>query len=120
MADETPARQIRPGAKKPLLMRPSNNYALALPERTMRDLNAVIAAGIHDRSAVFELTATDLGGRDFALFSGLARFLEQFAGIRFDPDALNFIGDIASEETLAYLQRYSFSGMISAYPEGEA
>jgi nicotinate phosphoribosyltransferase len=118
MPDQPPIK--RPIARKPLAMRPSNNYAIAMPERTLRELDAAVLAGVQDRAAVFELTATDLGERSFGIFSGLARFLEQFAGIRFDNDALNFIGELVSEETLAYLQRYSFAGMISAYPEGEA
>lgn len=89
-------------------------------ELTMVD--AARASGRASRSAVFEVFARRLpDGRRFGVVAGTGRLMEAITDFRFTAPELNFLSDnaIVSDQTLAWLAEYRFSGNIRGYHEGE-
>ncbi|MBP3222625.1 MAG: nicotinate phosphoribosyltransferase [Actinomycetaceae bacterium] len=85
-------------------------------------LDSAIASGKAWRSSVFEVFGRRLpGGRRYGVVCGTDRILEAINNFRFTDDELSYLRslNILSEETLKYLNDFSFQGNLYAYPEGE-
>ncbi|MER3455861.1 MAG: nicotinate phosphoribosyltransferase [candidate division GAL15 bacterium] len=59
--------------------------------------------------------------RAFLLHAGLDTVLDYLEGLRFGPEALDYLRslDLFDEEFLDYLRRFRFTGDVRALPEGE-
>jgi nicotinate phosphoribosyltransferase len=85
-------------------------------------LDAALRAGVAERPVVFEVFARSLPqGRRFGVYAGLERLLDALERFRFGAEELDWLAGrhFLSDETLAWLARYRFSGNIHSYPEGE-
>lgn len=85
-------------------------------------LDAALQAGIGDRPAVFECFARRLpDGRRYGVTAGLGRLTDAIRRFRPDVGRLDWLSDrgFLSDETLAWLSEYRFTGDIHAYREGE-
>jgi nicotinate phosphoribosyltransferase len=79
-------------------------------------------SGAADRRCVFEVFARSLPGRRrYGVLAGVGRLLEALPHVRFDADALDFLGSqgVVDRATCEWLSGYRFSGAIDAYAEGE-
>ena len=85
-------------------------------------LDAALRAGTADRDSVFEVFARSLpGGRRFGVVAGTGRLLEAISEFRFGDEELAWLAEekVVSEQALAWLADYRFSGSIAGYQEGE-
>ena len=96
--------------------------ALLTDHYELSALDAVLASGIDDHRAVFELFGRGLPpGRRYGVVAGQARAMDAVARFRFGDEELEFLearGFLAST-TLAWLADYRFSGTIDGYRDGE-
>lgn len=93
----------------------TDRYELTMLDAALRD-------GTAGRRCVFEVFARRLpGGRRFGVVAGTGRLLEAIRHFRFGEEELRFLRDerIVSDDTLAFLESYRFTGSISGYREGE-
>ncbi|MBM7825190.1 nicotinate phosphoribosyltransferase [Arcanobacterium pluranimalium] len=89
-------------------------------ELTMID--SALKSGTANRKSVFELFGRRLpGNRRYGVVAGTARALEAVENFRFSSEEIDYLREtrIVSEETLAWLENYQFTGNIYGYPEGE-
>ncbi|AZR01922.1 nicotinate phosphoribosyltransferase [Trueperella pyogenes] len=89
-------------------------------ELTMID--SAMKSGTANRRSVFEVFGRRLPGhRRYGVVAGVGRALEAVKNFRFGPEEIDYLrhADILSEETLAWLADYRFSGDIYGYREGE-
>ncbi len=94
----------------------TDRYELTMIDAALRD-------GRADRPCVFELFTRRLpAGRRFGVVAGTGRFLAALAEFRFGDPELDWLRThaVVSEDTLAWLADYRFTGSISGYREGEA
>lgn len=85
-------------------------------------VQAARTSGAADRRCVFEVFARSLPGRRrFGVVAGVGRLLELLPHVRFDADALDFLGSqgVVDRATCEWLASYRFTGSIDAYAEGE-
>lgn len=100
--------------------RPSTALFTDRYELTM--LDAALQAGTAGHPATFEVfTRAVPEGRTHGVFAGVGRLVEALEDFRFGPSELAWLGAarVVSDATLAWLERYRFSGDIWAYAEGE-
>ncbi|HVL60274.1 MAG TPA: nicotinate phosphoribosyltransferase [Microbacterium sp.] len=93
----------------------TDRYELTMLDAALRD-------GTAKRRCVFELFARRLpGGRRFGVVGGTGRLLGLVRDFRFGDDELRYLRDanVVDAETIAYLERYRFTGSIIGYREGE-
>ncbi len=89
-------------------------------ELTMID--AALRAGTAHRRSVFELFARRLpDGRRFGVVAGTGRLLDLLREFRFGAEELEWLSAerVVSDETLAWLADFRFTGSIRGYREGE-
>ncbi len=89
-------------------------------ELTMID--AALRAGTAHRRSVFELFARRLpDGRRFGVVAGTGRLLDLLREFRFGAEELEWLSAerVVSDETLAWLADFRFTGGIRGYREGE-
>ena len=93
----------------------TDRYELTMVDAALRD-------GTAHRPSVFELFGRRLpGARRFGVVAGTGRLLSHLREFRFGDDELRFLRDerVVSDETLAYLADFRFTGTITGYREGE-
>src|SRR3954471_16790125 len=101
---------------------PGPSTALYTDHYELSALDAVLAAGIGDRRAVFEVFSRALPmGRRYGVVMGVARAVEAVDRFRFGDAELEFLGqrDFLRPETLEWLAALRFSGTIDGYRDGE-
>ena len=85
-------------------------------------LDAALKDGTANRKGVFEIFTRHLPeGRRYGVVAGTGRILDALERFHLDDDDLRFLSDrkIVSAETIAWLERFHFSGSIKGYREGE-
>ncbi|WP_407452010.1 nicotinate phosphoribosyltransferase [Bifidobacterium pullorum] len=85
-------------------------------------LDAALKDGTANRKCVFEIFTRHLPeGRRYGVVAGTGRILDALERFHLDDDDLRFLSDrnIVSAETIAWLERFHFSGSIKGYREGE-
>lgn len=85
-------------------------------------LDAALRDGTANRKCVFEIFTRHLPeGRRYGVVAGTGRILDALERFHLDDDDLRFLSDrnIVSAETIAWLERFHFSGSIKGYREGE-
>ena len=85
-------------------------------------LDAALKDGTANRKCVFETFTRHLPeGRRYGVVAGTGRILDALERFHLDDDDLRFLSDrkIVSAETIAWLERFHFSGSIKGYREGE-
>jgi nicotinate phosphoribosyltransferase len=85
-------------------------------------LDAARQSGVAGEPVVFEVFTRSLPpGRGHGVFCGLGRLVDAIGRFRFGPDELSWLAGrrIVSDETLAWLSAYRFTGTVRAYREGE-
>ena len=85
-------------------------------------LDAALKDGTANRKCVFEIFTRHLPeGRRYGVVAGTGRILDALERFHLDDDGLRFLSDrkIVSAETIAWLERFHFSGSIKGYREGE-
>lgn len=100
----------------------TSSTALLTDRYELTMLAAALRDGTASRPCVFELFSRRLsGGRRFGVFAGTGRLLSLLRDFRFGEDELRFLRDahVVDAATLAYLEKYRFTGSISGYREGE-
>src|SRR5207248_4733808 len=93
----------------------TDHYELTMVDAAMR-------SGTADRRCVFEVFARSLPGRRrYGVAAGVGRLLELLPYLRFDADALDFLGSqgVVDAATCDWLAGYRFTGSIDGYAEGE-
>jgi nicotinate phosphoribosyltransferase len=91
-----------------------------LYELTM--LDGALRSGVAGHRAVFEVFARQLPrGRRYGVIAGPARLVPLIEEFRFGDREIDFLGGLGvlSEQTLAWLRSFRFSGDISGFAEGE-
>lgn len=85
-------------------------------------LDAALKDGTANRKCVFEIFTRHLPeGRRYGVVAGTGRILDALERFHLDDDDLRFLSDrnIVSAETIAWLERFHFSGSVKGYREGE-
>lgn len=85
-------------------------------------LDAALKDGTANRRCVFEVFTRHLPeGRRYGVVAGTGRILDELERFRLRDEDLRFLSDrhIVSRETIAWLERFRFSGSIKGYREGE-
>ncbi len=85
-------------------------------------LDAALQAGTADLPATFEVFTRRLPpGRRAGVFAGLTRLLDALESFCFGPDELEWLArsNVVSAPALDWLARFSFTGDVHAYSEGE-
>ena len=85
-------------------------------------LDAALKDGTANRKCVFEIFTRHLPeGRRYGVVAGTGRILDALERFHLDDDDLRFLSNrkIVSAETIAWLERFHFSGSIKGYREGE-
>lgn len=85
-------------------------------------LDAALRDGTANRKCVFEIFTRHLPeGRRYGVVAGTGRILDALERFHLDDEDLRFLSDrkIVSAETIAWLERFHFSGSIKGYREGE-
>ncbi|WP_419497370.1 nicotinate phosphoribosyltransferase [Bifidobacterium pullorum] len=85
-------------------------------------LDAALRDGTANRKCVFEIFTRHLPeGRRYGVVAGTGRILDALERFHLDDDDLRFLSDrnIVSAETIAWLERFHFSGSVKGYREGE-
>ena len=85
-------------------------------------LDAALKDGTANRKCVFEIFTRHLPeGRRYGVVAGTGRILDALERFHLDDDDLRFLSDrkIVSAETIAWQERFHFSGSIKGYREGE-
>lgn len=85
-------------------------------------LDAALKDRTANRKCVFEIFTRHLPeGRRYGVVAGTGRILDALERFHLDDDDLRFLSDrnIVSAETIAWLERFHFSGSIKGYREGE-
>ena len=85
-------------------------------------LDAALKDGTANRKCVFEIFTRHLPEvRRYGVVAGTGRILDALERFHLDDDDLRFLSDrkIVSAETIAWLERFHFSGSIKGYREGE-
>ena len=74
------------------------------------------------RQAVFEVYARSLPtGRRYGIVGGVGRVADAVRNFHFDDEAMRYLATIPAltKESLRWLENYTFTGDIRAYPEGD-
>ena len=103
-------------------MQPHLSTAFFTDHYELTMLNAALRDGTADRPCVFEAFARRLPeGRRYGVVGGTGRLIEELERFRFTDDELRFLRDnqVVDADTVAWLERYTFSGDIVGYREGE-
>lgn len=85
-------------------------------------LDAALKDGTANRRCVFEIFTRHLPeGRRYGVVAGTGRILDALERFHLSDEDLKFLADrhIVSPETIAWLERFRFSGTIKGYREGE-
>ena len=85
-------------------------------------LDAALKDGTANRKCVFEIFTRHLPeGRRYGVVAGTGRILDALERFHLDDDDLRFLSGrkIVSAETIAWLERFHFSGSVKGYREGE-
>ena len=85
-------------------------------------LDAALKDGTANRKCVFEIFTRHLPeGRRYGVVAGTGRILDALERFHLDDEDLRFLSDrkIVSAETIAWLERFHFSGSVKGYREGE-
>lgn len=85
-------------------------------------IESAMQSGTANRRSVFELFGRRLPGhRRYGVVAGVGRALEAVKNFRFGPEEIDYLrqANVVSEETLAFLTDFTFSGDIYGYREGE-
>lgn len=85
-------------------------------------LEAALASGVAHHRSVFEVFARRIpAGRRYGVVGGVGRIIEAIKSFRFGPAEMAYLRErnFLNEETLSYLENYSFSGTLHAYREGD-
>jgi nicotinate phosphoribosyltransferase len=100
----------------------TRSTALLTDRYELTMLQAALAHGTADRRSVFEVFARRLpDGRRYGVVAGTGRLVDDLAAFRFGDDELRFLADagVVDAATLRWLARYSFTGDVWGYAEGE-
>lgn len=101
---------------------PAGSVALLTDQYELTMIDAALRSEVADLPATFEVFCRRLPpGRRYGVVAGTGRLLAALGDFRFGPAELDFLrqGGIVSEEGLARLAEFSFSGDICGYCEGE-
>ncbi|MGI5245224.1 nicotinate phosphoribosyltransferase [Dactylosporangium sp. CA-139066] len=85
-------------------------------------LSAALRDGTADRRCVFEVFARRLPtGRRYGVVAGTGRLLDLISSFRFGPEEIEFLSGrgIVDPATAEWLGKYTFSGDVDGYAEGE-
>ena len=85
-------------------------------------LDAALKDGTANRKCVFEIFTRHLPeGRRYGVVAGTGRILDALERFHLDDEDMRFLSDrnIVSAESIAWLERFHFSGSIKGYREGE-
>lgn len=85
-------------------------------------LDAALQDGTAHRQCIFEVYTRHLPqGRRYGILAGTGRLIEAIQAFHFTQEDLSFLSDrhIVSNQTLKWLENYSFKGSIRGYREGE-
>ncbi len=100
--------------------RSNSSLGLFTDKYELTMLEGFIKAGIQDRKAVFELFARKLPtGRKYGIVAGTQRAIESIVNFGFSESDLDYLSEFLSRETVDYLSKYSFSGTVMGYAEGD-
>ena len=94
----------------------TDRYELTMLQAALRD-------GTAHRHCVFEVFTRRLpAGRRYGVLAGTGRVLEAVTAFRFGDAELSWLSaeGVVDAGTLAFLERYRFSGDMTGYAEGEA
>lgn len=100
----------------------TTSTALLTDRYELTMLAAALRDGTASRPSVFELFSRRLsGGRRFGVVAGTGRLLSLLREFRFGDEELRFLRDnhVVDADSLAYLEKYRFTGSIRGYREGE-
>ena len=101
---------------------PTTSTALLTDRYELTMVDAALRVGIGSRRSVFEVFTRSLPpGRRYGVVAGTGRLLEHLQNFRFGPAELDWLRkqQLVSDDTLAWLEAYRFSGSIRGYREGE-
>jgi len=101
---------------------PAASVALLTDQYELTMIDAALRSGVADLPATFEVFCRRLPpGRRYGVVAGTGRLLAALGDFHFGPAELDFLrqGGIVSEDGLARLAEFSFSGDICGYREGE-
>jgi nicotinate phosphoribosyltransferase len=99
-----------------------NSSALHTDHYELTMVDAALRAGTASEQVVFEVFTRSLpAGRRYGVFAGLGRFLDALDAFVFGDDEIRWLAErgFLSEETMAWLGDFRFSGHVHAYREGE-
>ena len=99
------------------------SVALLTDHYELTMVQAARHSGAAERRCVFEVFARSLPGRRrYGVVAGVGRLLELLPHLRFDADALDFLGShgVVDRGTCEWLAGFRFTGSIDGYAEGEA
>ena len=102
--------------------RPGPSTALLTDQYELTMLQAALADGTGHRRSVFELFPRRLPeGRRYGVVAGVGRALDAIEDFRFDEPQVEFLRSegIVDDVTAGWLSRFSFTGDIWGYAEGE-
>ena len=91
-----------------------------LYELTM--LDGALRSGVAGHRAVFEVFTRSLPpGRRYGVIAGTGRLVTLIEDFRFGDQEIDFLSELGvlSEQTLAWLRRFRFSGEVSGFADGE-
>lgn len=99
-----------------------NSTAFLVDKYELTMLQSALEDGLANKKAVFELFGRRLPhGRSYGIVGGIGRAIEAVKNFRFTPEQIAYLREdpIFTDETIAYLENYHFTGNIDAYQEGE-
>lgn len=101
---------------------PPASTALFTDHYELTMLQSALETGLAERRSVFEVFARKLPqGRRYGVVGGVSRVLEAVTNFRFGPEEIAHLSanNVVSEDTLAWLADYRFTGRIDGYQDGE-
>lgn len=101
-------------------MTPAPSTALFTDHYELTMLAAALRDGTAARRCTFEVFARSLPtGRRYGVVAGTGRFLDALREFRFGDDELAALQPVLDVATLKWLRKFTFSGDIDGYREGE-
>jgi nicotinate phosphoribosyltransferase len=82
-------------------------------------LEAAIADGTADKECAFEAFARKNPAGRWGIMAGIGRLVGALNDFVFTGDQLEYLSSFLRPETLDYLEKFTFSGRVTAFPDGE-